>query len=244
MRDLSRALGIVRENLTSAKLRVMQAHHRYGLRPKDDMTKGAWTVRWQSWAKSVRLPSQGACLAYDHHMTEALRLIDEKKRIEHLVHTWCDDPAIKHKADALMAIKGISKTVAFCLITEIGEFSRFKKAGAFSAFLGLVPSENSSGKSQNKGNITRTGNEQVRKSLIEASWCYARMKTSYKKAAPGLSSDIICLAHRANTRLLKKQAQLIKTKKPCVANAAVARELSCFVWQIAVLAERGMDHLR
>jgi transposase len=220
MRDLSRALGIVRSNLVSAKLRVTQSHHRYGLGYRGEKATGTWTSPWLSWAKSLKMPSAGAQQAYDGHVTEALELIDEKKRIAKLVSDWCDDPQVKYKADALMAIKGISKTVAFALAAEIGEFSRFSKGSGFSSFLGLVPSENSSGNTVRKGNITRTGNEHVRKSLIESAWCHTRMKTPYKKAPDGLSPEICAIARKASTRLLDRTRHLRQSKKPCVANAA------------------------
>jgi transposase len=238
MRDLSRALGIARSNLVSAKLRVVQTHHRYGLRFGGDKPASAWTLPWLSWAKSLKMPSDGAQLAYDFHMGEALRLIDEKKRLEKLICAWCDDSSIKSKIDAFTAIKGISKTVAFCLVSEIGDFSRFSNGSGFSSFLGLVPSENSSGKTVRKGNITRTGNEHVRKSLIEAAWCYARMKTPYKKPPEGVCPEIVASAHKANTRLLERTRDLRQIKKPCVANAAIAREMACWVWAIGVLSER------
>jgi transposase len=237
MRDLSRALGIARSNLVSAKLRVVQSHHRYGLRFNEDKPT-AWTLLWLSWAKSLKMPSEGAQLAYDFHIGEALRLIDEKKRLEKLISEWCSDSLIKPKVDALMSIKGISKTVAFCLVSEIGEFSRFSKGPGFSSFLGLVPSENSSGNTVRKGNITRTGNEHVRKALIEAAWCYARMKIPYKKPSEGVSPEIVASAHKANTRLLERTRSLRQIKKPCVANAAIARELACWVWAVGVLSER------
>jgi len=238
MRDLSRALGIVRENLVAAKLRIMQTHYRYGLRPDEDLNPNAWTLPWLSWAKRVKMPSLGAQLAYESHMAETLRLIDEKKRLEKLISDWCNDKSIKPKVDALMALKGISKTIAFCLVSEIGEFSRFSKGSGFSSFLGLVPSENSSGNTVRRGSLTRTGNEHARKSLIEAAWCYSRINTPYKKSSENLSLQIAATASKANSRLFDKSRRLRGNKKPCVCNAAVARELTCWVWTVAVLVEK------
>lgn len=224
MRDVSRALGIVRADLAAAKLRVMQSHHRYGLRYPG--TQGAWTSNWLTWAKSLRMPSHGAQVAYDYHMAATLRLIDGKKELERTVELWCGDETIRGQADALCAIKGISKTVAFCLITEIGDFSRFSSAAGLASLLGLVPSENSSGQSVR---ITRTDNEHARKALIEAAWCYARIKTPYKPVPEGLHPEIAAHASKANRRLLKRRQHLMATKKPCVANAATARELASWV---------------
>ena len=237
MRDLSRAMDIVRDNLTAAKLRVMQSHHRYGLRPIMCKTKNAWTLDWLKWATSLKMPTIGAQQAYETHLSEALRLIDEKKRIEKLINKWCDEDSIKRKVDALSAIKGISKTAAFCLVSEIGEFSRFSKGSGFSSYLGLVPSENSSGDIVSRGGITHTGNGHVRKTLIESAWCYARMKTPYKRVPEGASPKIAAIASKANSRLFDKRRQMEKIKKPCVINAAVARELACCIWAVGVAVE-------
>ena len=240
MRDLSRMLDIVTGSLTSAKQRVVQTHHRYGIRYSGEGTTKAWTIGWLSWAKSLKMPSAGAQHAYDCVMGEALRLADEKKRLGKLVEEWCGDDSIRVKANAFTAIKGISKTAAFCLISEVGEFSRFAKGSGFSSYLGLVPSENSSGDTVRRGNITCTGNEHVRKTLIESSWCYARMKTPYKKAPEGLSPEIAAIAQKANTRLFEKRRQMDgSSKNPCVINAAIARELACWVWAVGTAVERG-----
>jgi len=235
MRDLSRALDIAREKLTAAKLRVAQTHYRYGLRYPD--TQKAWTIGWTSWATSLKMPSIGAQYAYDFHIAEALRLIDEKNRIESLIHDWCDDESIRTMVASFTAIKGISKTVAFCLIAEIGKFSRFSKGSGFSSYLGLVPSENSSGETIRRGSITKTGNEHVRRALIESAWCYSRIKTPYKKTPEGVSIRVCAIAQKANTRLFKKRNQMAHTKKHCVLNAAVARELSCWIWAVAMAVE-------
>ena len=238
LRDLSRALDVVRENQVAAKLRVMQTHHRYGLRCTGQGSK-AWTISWLSWAKSLKMPSVGAQQAYDFHMAEALRLIDEKKQLETLIKEWCRDESIREKVTALTAIKGISNTAAFCLITEIGEFSRFSKGSGFSSYLGLVPSENSSGDTVRRGSITRTGNEHVRKTLIESAWCFTRVKTPHKKTPDGVRPHVSVLAHKANSRLFEKRRRMSDSKKSCVVNAAIAREMACWIWAVAVAVESG-----
>lgn len=238
MRDISRALGIARAELTAAKLRVMQSHNRYGLRYLGK--ERAWTRKWMSWASSLCLPSAAAQRAYEHHYTRALILQGEKKALEKEISVWCEDTAIKEKVTALCAIKGISVVSAFCLVTEIGFFSRFKSASGFSAFLGLVPSESSSGMTRRLGNITRTGNEYARKALIEAAWCYSRMKTHYKTPPSGLDPRLVAQAQKANRRLFERRRHLSESKKPCVANAATAREMAGWVWTVATMVEKGL----
>jgi transposase len=235
MRDISRALGTVRDNLTAAKLRVIQTHHRYGLRFPG--RERPWTLAWQSWARRVTLPSKGAQLAYEHHLACALYLIDEKAALQGQVEAWCEDESIVSCIRALCAIKGISKTIAFSLVTEIGDFSRFRTAAGFTSYLGLVPSESSSGQTVKRGGITHTGNEHVRRHLIEAAWVYSRIGTPYKKAPEGVSAEIRALAAKANRRILDKRNSLRGSKHPCVANAATAREMATWVWAVARAGE-------
>jgi transposase len=235
MRDISRALGIARDSLTAAKLRVVQTHHRYGLRFPG---KGKpWTQAWLSWAKKVPLPSPAAQLAYEHHLMHALSGIEEKAALQKLVERWCKDGSVRACVDALCAIKGISLTIAFALAVEIGDFSRFRTAAGFSSYLGLVPSESSSGQKTSRGGITHTGNEHIRKCLIEASWVYSRIKGPHKKAPEGLSLEVRSLAAKANRRILARHDSLKATKHPCVANAATAREMACWVWAVAKAQE-------
>jgi transposase len=235
MRDISRALGIATDGLTAVRLRVVQTHHRCGLRfPGKERP---WTQTWMSWAKKAALPTEAAQLAYDHHLTHALYPIDEKARLERQVEAWCKDDSVRDMIRALCRIKGISKTIAFALATEIDDFTRFKTAAGFASFLGPVPSESSSGKTRRQGGITRTGNEHVRRHLIEASRVYSRIKSPHKKAADGISCEVKAIAARANRRLMDKRGALAGKKHPCVANAATARELATWIWQPAKVQE-------
>jgi transposase len=235
MRDISRALGIARDNLTASKLRVIQTHYRYGLRFSGD--KRPWTLSWLSWAKKVKLPSKAAQVAYDHHLTHAFCLIDEKASLQKEVEKYCEQECIRDLVQAFCAIKGISKTIAFALAVEIGTFSRFKTAAGFASFLGLVPSESSSGQTKSKGGITHTGNEHIRKHLIEAAWVYCRVATPYKKAPAQLPAQVRALAFKANKKIFEKRNRLKKVKHACVANAASAREMATWIWDIAKTVE-------
>jgi len=134
----------------------------------------------------------------------------------------------------LKAFKGIGTLIALTLIVEIGDFRRFATAEQFMAFLGLVPSEHSSGSKRRQGSITKAGNSHIRKLLVESGWHYRSYQPQSKglmKRREGLPAQLVTYANRAGRRLNKKFLRLLFAGKPSqVAATAVARELAGFVW--------------
>jgi transposase len=157
-------------------------------------------------------------------LTEALRA-----QLEH----WRMRPVV----EALMSLRGIDLIAAVTLVAEIGDFHRFARPRELMGFLGLVPSEYSSGSTRRQGGITKTGNSHARRVLVEAAWNYrfparmGRLLQVRQQAQPKAVRDI---AWRAQLRLVRRHRHLAARKlalnKICV---AIARELSAFVWDIA-----------
>ena len=134
----------------------------------------------------------------------------------------------------LKAFKGIETLIALSLVVEIGDFRRFATAAQFMAFLGLVPSERSSGGKRRQGGITKSGNSHLRKLLVEAAWHYRGYHPGSKRLAKrreGLPARLITYANKAGRRLNKKYLRMLFSgKKSQIAVTAVARELSGFIW--------------
>jgi transposase len=134
-------------------------------------------------------------------------------------------------------MRGIEMVSAVTLVAEIGDFRRFAKAGDLMAFVGLVPSEHTSGTGRRQGPITRTGNTHVRRILVEAAWHYRRMPRMSKAIRvrnEPVSAGVRRIAWKAQSRLNKRMSQLLgRGKRPGQAVIAVARELAGFVWAIA-----------
>ena len=126
--------------------------------------------------------------------------------------------------------------VATTVVAEIGDMSRFKKPKELMAYLGLVPSEHSSGNTIRRGSITRTGNGHVRRVLIEAAWTYnmrARKSITILKRQEGLPKSICDISWKAQTRLCTRYQRLYaKGKSKQATITAIARELSAFIWAI------------
>ena len=135
-----------------------------------------------------------------------------------------------------MCFKGISVHTALAFVCEIGDFRRFATAGELASFLGLVPSEHSSGNSVCRGSITKSGNGHLRRLLIESAQTYSRGSAAYKSAElkarqADAAPEIIEYADRGSERMRKKFQRMVNNGKAHnVAKVAVARELACFIW--------------
>ena len=167
-------------------------------------------------------------LTYEQ-LSERIAYMD--KRIEE----FAQQETYAERVRQLSCFKGIKTHTALSLIVEVGDFQRFPTAQQFSAFLGLVPCEHSSGDSQHRFGITKTGNAHLRRLLTEAANGYCRCATTRKSAVlkarqAGNRPEIIAYADRANERLRKKYIRIMMKSKANVAKIAVARELSCFIW--------------
>ncbi len=137
---------------------------------------------------------------------------------------------------ALRCFYGIDTTTAMGIVCEMFAFERFDQADHFMSYLGLTPSENSSGAKERKGPITKVGNSRVRLLLIEAAWHYRHrpsVSSALSKRRDGQESWVIEIADKCHKRLYRRYRHLIeKGKTPNVAITAVARELAGFVWSV------------
>ena len=134
----------------------------------------------------------------------------------------------------LRAFRGIDYLTALALICEIGDFRRFPSAGAFMSYLGLVPSEFSSGARRRQGGITKAGNTHIRKLLTESAWYYPRaVKQSKRLVERRIGTDelVITRADKAMRHLHDKYYKMIhQNKNACVAITAVSRQLAWYIW--------------
>jgi len=150
---------------------------------------------------------------------------------------WSLAPVVR----ALQALRGIALVTAATIIAELGDLTRFANPRHLMAYLGLVPSEQSSGQRRRQGGITKAGNGAARRLLIEAAWCYrfpARVSRELLLRQEGLASPIRDTAWKAQLRLCRRYRRLSQAGKlPTVVTTAIARELAGFVWAIARQAQ-------
>jgi transposase len=140
-------------------------------------------------------------------------------------------------AEALMALRGVKLITAMTVMAELGDITRFDSPRQLMAYLGLVPSEHSSGKSKRRGGITKTGNGHVRRVLTESAWCYrfqARKTAHLQRRAEKTSDEVQAIAWKAQKRLCGRYQHLLERGKLKVqVCTAIARELAGFIWAIA-----------
>jgi transposase len=139
--------------------------------------------------------------------------------------------------NALQALRGFDLVTAATVVAEIGDLTRFDDPRKLMAFIGLTPSEFSSGQTVRRGTITKTGNTEARRVLIEAAWTYrlpARVSRRLLDRQDGVSEVVRSIAWKAQTRLCRRYQRLIaRGKRTPVVVTAIARELLGFVWAIA-----------
>lgn len=245
---LSRALEDARDDLVRAKHRLTHLLIRWGWvwseRTEEGKRRGTWTRAHWEWIRGIELPDAAAQETLDYYISEVRHVESQKKALEKRVAQHAGRPRWRGRVEALRCMKGIETATAFSLVAEAGVFSRFESARAFSSWMGLVPSEHSSGERVARGGITKAGNSHLRKLLVEASWHYARATKERKR---GLYDDAVPAAisnHAAAgvRRLVERRRHLEHDlrKRPVVANVATARELACWVWALGRMSEGSL----
>ena len=214
-RDLTRALEDARDDLSRSKQRLSKFLLRHGLafdeRTPTGRRKGNWTRAHWSWIESIRF-AEGAdndVLAY--YVDAVRRAAEEKARLEGLVEAEARKPRWRRRVDSLRCLKGVDTASAADLVFEAGEFSRFRNARSFAAWVGLTPSEHSSGESDRRGAITKAGNKHLRKTLVEAAWHYLTCSGRPKDLAKGQAPDRGARRHAAKgvRRLVERREALL-----------------------------------
>lgn len=228
MRDARvQALKVVKQQILSF---VLNHGHKYG------GGKKYWTKTHIKWLRDIEFSGVTKetfleMLAEFDHLTGKVERLN--LRIEELSQT----DRYQEKVAMIKCFHGCQTYTALTLIVETGDFNRFATADQYAAFLGLTPSEHSSGATTRKGGITKTGNTNIRKTLVEASHSFARGQIGHiskelNKRQQGNPPDVIAYANKANERLRRKAYRLMlkNNKHRNQAVTAVARELACFVW--------------
>ena len=243
-RDLVRALDDAREDLKRQKQRLskflLRHGHAFSETTPSGRRKGNWTAAHWAWIKSISFPEKADNDVLAYYIDATRQAMEDKARLERLVVAEASKPRWKRRIDSVRCLKGIDVMTAADIVFEAGEFSRFKNARSFAAWIGLTPSEHSSGESVRQGGITKAGNKHLRRVLIESAWHYLGCSPHSKDLAKGQAPDPGARRHAAKgvRRLVGRRAALLergvhKNK----ANVATARELACWCWAVGLMAE-------
>lgn len=233
IRDLIRCRDDMRRFERKARQRLLSFLLRHGHQYSG---KKHWTKGFYTWLATVRFSHPAQQIALQEYIdltnecSERIQRITQQIQIH--IEAWGRAPFVK----AYQALRGVSVIVAATVVAEIGDMNRFQSPKQLMAYLGLIPSEHSSGKTVRRGPITKTGNSHVRRVLIEAAWTYkmqARVSKILLKRQKGLPKSVCEISWKAQTRLCTRYRRLFargKSRQTVV--TAIARELSAFIWAI------------
>jgi transposase len=235
MRDLTRARGAAVEDLRRKRQQISSFLLRQGLHYPDK--RKTWTKTHMGWLAGQKLEHVERRIAFEEMLLAVRQAQERIERLEQAIRAAVPDWSLAQVVTALMAMRGIDLISATAFLAEIGDLSRFQTPRELMAYLGLVPSENSTGETIRHGPITKTGNRRARRTLVECSWSYqhpprvGKEKLAKVAAAPPAVREI---AWKAQCRLSARYRALVKKGKGAnVAVTAVARELAAFIWAIS-----------
>ncbi|GAB3241303.1 IS110-like element ISEc45 family transposase [Mycolicibacterium hippocampi] len=236
-RDLVRAREDCRADLMRARHRVSALLLRH-----DIVYSGgpAWTGTHEAWLRRQRFDTAALQFTFDTAVETMLATVDRRHRLDTAIAEMALDSEFSPVVRRLGCLRGVSTLTAFGLAVEIGDWSRLT-GRAIGAYLGLVPTEYSSGSSRVQGSVTRTGNAHARRLLIEAAWHHRRpyrpgveLRRRWQTASPAARRR----GQQANQRLHARWRGFdARAKRPAVANTAIARELAGWCWSLAILEE-------
>jgi transposase len=235
MRDLTRAretamldLRTKRQHVSAFLLRLERPY------PEGKKT---WSKAHMSWIASQKLDYPEHRIVLEEMMLAVRQAQERLERLAQAIAAAVPEWSLAPVVTALMAMRGIDLIAAATLLAEIGDLSRFQTPRELMAYLGLVPSEHSTGDESQRGPITKAGNRRARRMLVECSWSYlhpprvGRAKQPKVDAAPPAVREI---AWKAQHRLYRRYRALIRRgKRKTVAIVAIARELAGFIWAVA-----------
>jgi transposase len=235
MRDLSRAREDMKHLERQTRQRLSMFLLRHG--KNYDAGKSKWTQAYFRWLENITFDQPVQHIVFQEYIDSVKQQQERVKGLEREMEKALDGWSLAPVVEALMALRGCKLITAMTIMAELGDITRFDSPRQLMAYLGLVPSEYSSGKSTRRGGITKTGNGHVRRVLIESAWCYrfpARKTAHLQRRAELTSTAVQDIAWKAQKRLCGRYQHLmgrgLLKVKVCT---AIARELTGFIWAIA-----------
>src|SRR6266498_483475 len=235
MRDLTRARETAMLDLRTKRQHVSAFLLRLG-KPYPEGKK-TWTKAHVSWIASQKLEHPQQRLVLEEMMLAIRQAQERLQRLEQALAAAVPEWSLASVVVALMAMRGMDMVSATTLLAEIGDLSRFRTPTELMAYLGLVPSEDSTGDTIKRGPITKAGNRRARRMLVECSWSYQhppRVGKEKQEKVAAAAPAVREIAWKAQHRLYTRYRALTRRGKlKTVAVTAVARELAGFIWAIS-----------
>jgi transposase len=233
MRDLTRAREAAMLDLRTKRQQTSAFMLRQGLCYPEKTT---WTKAHMNWLASQKLAYLEQRIAFEELMLAIRQAQERLARLEQAIRAAVPEWSLCEAVTALMAMRGIDLIAAATFLAEIGDLSRFPTPRELMKYLGLVPSEHSTGDTIKRGPITKAGNKRARRMLVECAWSYQyppRVGTAKQAKVAAAPRAVQEIAWKAQCRLSRRYRALIRNGKlKTVAATAVARELAGFIWAV------------
>jgi len=234
LRDLCRAREDAKADLIRSRHRLSKMLLRRSVR--FETGKQHWTQAHHRWLASLRFDDELEQAVFDDYLCAIEQIGQRLVRLNDKIEAASKLEPYAQATQRLRCFRGIDTVAAVTIVAELHDFTRFESPRELMAYLGIVPSEHSSGQRQRRGAITKTGNRHARRMLVEIAWHYRhrpgqgiRLRTR-RQGQPGW---VIAVADRAQERLHQKYWRLLqRNKSPNIAVVAMARELAGFLWSV------------
>jgi transposase len=234
IRDLSRAREDAIRDLKAAKCRLKAFLLRHDLRYTGRATWGPAHLRWLA---EVVCPTPAQQMVFQEYVRAINEPTERLQRLEQELHEQVQSWRLQPVVEAMQALRGVQLTVAVTIIAELGALTRFDNPRQLMSYLGLTPSEYSSGERHRQGAITKTGNTHARHALVEGAWAYrypAKVSRHLQLRLEKLPKAVQDISWKAQVRLCKRYRKLsARGKHANQVVVAIARELIAFMWAIA-----------
>ena len=229
VRSLIRSREALIKNLHRSKMQVIHFLHGRG---HSYNAGGYWTQKFMVWINKVELDQSNDAQVLRGNLADIIYIQSRIREVEQQIRTASESSRFQEPIRILQGFRGIGLITAVQLVCEIGDLRWFEKPTALMAYLGLVPSQRSSGNTIRSGSITKTGNVHARKALVSVAWKYIHYpRISASLGERHCSARTVTISQRAQKHLHQRYRALTKRKSPKVAMVALAHELVGFLWE-------------
>jgi transposase len=234
-RELTRCREAAQENLKRIRHQLQKMLVRHGYVFIDGQH---WTQKHYRWLEAIQFDQPLLQDVFECYFTEMRHCLQRVQTLDKELEKLAQSEDYREAVGILCCFYGIKTLTAISIIAEVFDFGRFASPRDLMSYLGLTPSEYSSGEKEHKGPITKTGNRRVRRLLTEVAWHHRHaygVSKVLRKRREGQPQWAIDIADRAGIRLRRRYRRLVnKGKLPCKAVTAVARELAGFIWSAMI----------
>ena len=236
LRDLSRGREDAMDDLKRSKRRLKSFLLRQDIRYEG---RASWNAAHLRWLSEVVCPTPPQQIVFQEYLRAVTEQEERRQRLETELHEAVKSWRLYPVVEAIQALRGVELTGAIILLAELGDLTRFDNPRQLMAYLGLTPSEHSSGERRRQGGITKAGNSHARRALVEGAWAYrypAKVSRHLQLRLEKVPAEVQAISWKAQVRLCKRYRQLSgRGKHVNQVVVAIAREMAAFAWAIARL---------